>query len=247
MTRAPRRPLGRVFDALFPPACVVCGATVEAGLAPVCRLCWHRLPRVVPPRCRRCGATRLLDLPSPGGCLECADWPEGLTRATAPHRMEDATARLVHAFKYRGARALASPMGRSMERPARRLAGHRAVVLVPVPLSPARRRQRGFNQAADLARALGDATGWEVRGLLERAGGGPRQARLGRADRRRNVRGRFRSARGTSAAEAPVILVDDVLTTGATAAACARTLAREGTRVLGVVVFARALQQLDAV
>lgn len=236
---------GRVFDSLFPPACVVCGTAVDAGLAPVCRLCWHRLPRLSPPRCRRCGATRVLDLPSRGRCLECAEWPPGLGRATAPYRMEAGAARLVHALKYEGARALAGPMGRSMEARARALAGPGPWILVPVPLSRARLRERGFNQARDLARSLARAAGREERRLLVRLPGGRRQARLGPRARRWNTRGRFRTEERIRPPEAPVLLVDDVLTTGATAAACARALSRLGARVAGVVVFARALQRVE--
>lgn len=244
MTRARQGPLARLFDVLFPAACVVCGASVE-GLAPACRLCWHRLPRMAPPRCPRCDATRLLDLPGPGRCLECADWPEGLERAAAPFRMGDRVSRIVHAFKYDGARALAVPMGRSMRSAARSVAGPGPVDLVPVPLAPSRLRERGFNQALDLARELGKATGWTTRELLARRPGGRRQARLDVRERRRNVRGRFRPVAGAAPSDRPVLLVDDVLTTGATAGACARALDGLGGRVAGVVVFARALQRLE--
>jgi predicted amidophosphoribosyltransferase len=268
-----RRLAGRLFDALFPPACVGCGVGAS-GTAPVCRACWHRLPRVALPRCRRCGATRVLDVPGDGACPDCVSWPEVLARAASPYRMEGRAARLVHALKYEGAFALADPMGRALEPAARRVVGRRRPVLVPVPLAPARKRERGFNQAELLARGLAGATGWPVRRWIRRAGGGARQARLGRRDRQRNVRGRFRPAggpaegggrrvsglavaagtragpargpgRGDGPGGRPALVVDDVLTTGATAAACVRALRAGGRRVLGVVTFARALQTLE--
>lgn len=245
MSPARRRLPGRLFDLLFPPACVVCGTPVGAERAPLCRLCTHRLPRLAPPRCPRCGATRVLAPPAPDRCLECADWPRGLARAAAPFRMEGRASRVVHALKYEGARALAEPMGRAMAAGAERLSGGRPSVLVPVPLTPARRRERGFNQADDLARAVGRATGGEVRRLLRRLPGARRQARLGLRERRRNAEGRFRTVPGARAPDGPVVVVDDVLTTGSTAAACARTLAGLGAEVGGVVTFARALQRLE--
>lgn len=180
--------------------------------------------------------------------------------------MDAEALRLVHALKYEGAFALADPMGRALAPAARRLAGgaeagsgagtHRSPgpsrtgpALVPVPLSPARRRERGYNQAELLARGLAGATGWPVRPLLVRRPGGDRQARLGRRARRRNVETRFALRPGAVRrgweARAGVLLVDDVLTTGATALACARALVSGGLRPLGVVSFARALQRLE--
>jgi len=157
----------------------------------------------------------------------------------------------VHALKYAGWFALAGPMGRALEPPARRLAAGEPHLLEPVPLPAARLRERGFNQAELLARALGRATGWPVGASLARAGSRLRQARLGREARRENVRRAFglrpAAAGGdVPASGLPVLLVDDVLTTGATAAACASVLAAAGRRVTGVVVFARALQMLEA-
>jgi len=186
--------------------------------------------------------------------------------------MEGGAERVVHALKFRGAFALGNPMGRAMAPGARALvrrAGQDAVrsdghgdstrpgtgggriprpggpFLVPVPLAAARLRERGYNQAELLARGLARATGWPVRRLLRRRGGGRRQARLGRRARRRNVEGRFFArSPGPGAGDGVAVLVDDVLTTGATAGACGRALEEAGIPVAGVVVFARALQPL---
>jgi predicted amidophosphoribosyltransferase len=120
------------------------------------------------------------------------------------------------------------------------------VALVPVPVTRARLRERGFNQAQRLAEPLGAALGQPVLQVLERLPGRRRQAGLGRRERHVNVRGRVRAAAGPAAgAPSAVLLVDDVVTTGATAAACARALADAGWRPLGVVSFARAWRSLE--
>lgn len=161
--------------------------------------------------------------------------------------MEGDAARLVRALKFGGWHALAGPMGRAMVPVARRLVGRgRPAGLVPVPLAAARRRERGFNQAGLLADAVSRAAGWPVRRVLARRPGGRRQARLGRRRRTSNVRGRFVVAGDVARdRELPLLIVDDVLTTGATAGACATALRTEEFRVLGAVAFARALHSTD--
>lgn len=233
----------RLLDALIPPACVDCGAGLPPARPPVCALCWHRLPRIPPPHCERCGATHPgagAGLAAAGACPDCQDWPEALRRAAAPFRMEAGAARLVRGLKYGGWRSLAEPMGRAMAEAARRLAPPgEGAVLVPVPLAPARARERGFNQAELLARALGEATGWPCVSALVRVRTGRRQARLGRRGRSGNVKGAFHAAAG-SRRRRLAVLVDDVVTTGSTAAACAEALLEAGTPCAGVVSFARA-------
>lgn len=242
--RSAGRGLRRLFDRLFPPCCVLCSAILAPRDPPVCAPCWHRLPRMSRPRCPRCGATRLLRLPGASGCPECVGWPEALPRAAARHRMEGEAARLVRAFKFGRWWALGVPMGRAMAPEARRVVGPGPAMLVPVPLAPARRRERGFNQAELLAAGLAEATGWLRRDLLRRRPGGRRQARLGRRERARNVQGRFVTA-GPAAGDLPVLVVDDVLTTGATAAACCAALSAAGETVAGAVAFAHALDAVE--
>ncbi|MFW6010776.1 MAG: ComF family protein, partial [Gemmatimonadota bacterium] len=230
----------------FPPCCVLCRRSLAAGAAPLCPVCRHRLPRVARPRCARCGATDVLRSADDAGCPACWEWPEDLPAARSPFRMEAGAAELVRALKYGGWSRLAPPMGRTMERCAAELASgtQEAPTLVPVPLTRARRRERGFNQAELLALALAEATGWEVERALLRRPGGRRQASLGRSERLRNVEAGF-AARGPSPPpEAPAILVDDVLTTGATASACSAALEAAGWASLGTVVFARALHPI---
>jgi len=152
---------------------------------------------------------------------------------------------LVRGFKYRGWTALAPLMARLMAEPAVRLSGSGNNVLVPVPLDPARLRRRGFNQAALLARELSLVTGFRCEDVLGRRSASRRQAQLGRDDRIDNVRSAFHWRGDLQWAAARIIVVDDVLTTGATAAACARVIAEAGYECRGVVTFARALHRPD--
>lgn len=157
--------------------------------------------------------------------------------------MEGAAARVVRALKYAGWTELADAMAGDMAPGARELAGEEGALLVPVPLAPSRRRERGYNQAELLARSLSGVTGWPARPLLGRRSGGRAQAVLGRAGRRDNVSGAFRLVHGSGAADR-VLLVDDVVTTGATVRACAAALETGGLRPVGAVAFARTLPPL---
>jgi predicted amidophosphoribosyltransferase len=161
---------------------------------------------------------------------------------------------IVTALKYGGCFGLAPMMAAAMEREARRVVsdggeeGASDVALVPVPLAPARRRERGFNQARLLADALSSRTGWRVVGLLSRRGSGPSQASLGRRERASVGASGFAVRAGRDRPLAPraarLLLVDDVVTTGITATACARALAASSLRVVGVVSFTRAPPRL---
>ncbi len=249
-TLAALRLAGRGFDIVFPPCCVLCASTLEPGTVPVCATCWHRLPRILPPRCDRCGATSLTPAES-GGCAACARSALGRLRAAAAFRLEAGAARIVRELKYRGWAALAGGMGAAMKEPALRLMGGEALqpahtTLVPVPVTRARLRERGFNQARLLAEPLGAILGHPVLDVLERLPGRRPQARLGRSERKVNVRGRVRASAGPEAGRPKTaLLVDDVVTTGATAAACAQALTEAGWRPFGIVSFARAWRSLE--
>lgn len=229
----------------------------------MCALCWHRLPRLPEPRCFRCGEPRSWPVSSGAtfddapardadveeesvpGCTGCADWLPAVGRASAPFAFSGTASRLVKALKYGRWRSLAEPMGRSMRASTVTLgADGSESLLVPVPLTRARERERGFNQAALLAEALAHALGWRCAGLLERRPGGRRQARLARHARSENVRDAF-SVRRPATCEESVVLVDDVLTTGATAMACAAALREAGFGRVSVVTFARTLRPPD--
>jgi ComF family protein len=147
---------------------------------------------------------------------------------------------LVHALKYGGWRALAAPLG---ERMARVCPPPTGALVVPVPTTAARARVRGYNQAEVLARVYAGAARVPLLDALERAREGPSQVALAPDQRRRNVEGAFAvraGARGALAGRV-VALIDDVLTTGATAGAAAEALERAGTAGVTVITLARAL------
>jgi ComF family protein len=152
---------------------------------------------------------------------------------------------MVHALKYGGWHALASPMGRRMAALTFPLETEEEVrFVVPVPLGPARLRARGYNQAECLAREVARCRGWSCRpDLLLRARATDAQATLHADERRANVAGAFRaadSARDVVQGE-HLLVVDDVWTTGATALACCQALLSAGARAVSVLTFARAL------
>lgn len=174
----------------------------------------------------------------------CRDWPPALTHARHAHLLAPPADALVHALKYEGWRELAPVMGRAMCRvslPALRPGETR--VVVPVPTTPRRIRARGYNQALLLASCVAEGLGLELREALGRTRGGATQVALHPSQRRANVKGAFQVREGALPAlrGLHVLLVDDVLTTGATAAAAAAELAPAGVSEVTLLTYARAL------
>ncbi len=180
----------------------------------------------------------------------CEEWPDPLIAAVAPYAFDGPAAATVRALKYGRWRETAAFMADAMAPLLAELLDRVACAgekppLVPVPLTPARRRERGFNQAAELSRHLARLTGLPELTALRRRPGGRRQARLPGRIRRANVQGRFEPACPATGRGPLAVLVDDVMTTGATAIACAESLAQAGFRRVAVVTFARTLRPLD--
>ena len=233
------------LDLLYPSLCVVCDATLGAGRRdPLCVACWRGIERIDEPRCETCGGP----LPSfdraPAGasprCPPCTNAPPPFDYARAAGVYAGPLRDALHAFKFDGTRALARPLGDLVIERCGSLLGPHVDALVGVPLTRARERERGFNQAALLAAHLGAASGLphKPRWLARRHGTRP-QTELTAEERRANVAGAFRASRRVAGAH--VLLVDDIFTTGATAGECARTLRAAGARAIGVVAVARVL------
>ncbi|MFW6079403.1 MAG: ComF family protein [Gemmatimonadota bacterium] len=248
-------PLRSVFsglaDLVFAPVCLGCDGAIRPGSPGgatgrlVCGRCRSRLRPIPSPICERCGGPRPRTGRAPGPtCPDCDDWPTALRGARSAHLHAPPADRLVHQLKYRGWRALAEPMAASMARagqPADALDAAR--IVVPVPTTAVRLRERGYNQAALLAEAYARRTGRTMRPLLQRISGASSQTTLQAAARGANVAGAFRVVPGAAhrIAGAALLLVDDVLTTGATAGECARTLVAAGARSVFAITYARTL------
>ena len=218
---------------LLPPQCLLCEEAVPRsdGDALVCGLCRSRWRRVAPPHCPRCGGT----LPPEGECGFCAGWPGALGAVWAAVWLDDGARRAIHGLKYGGWWRLAEAVAAGMQ-PVPLL--QEPSVLVPVPLGARRLRNRGYNQAERLAESLARVGGHEVRpGLLRRRRETGTQTRLTPEARRANVGGAFEA---TGAVQGRVVLVDDVLTTGATLAEAASALVAAGAGPVDAVTFARA-------
>jgi predicted amidophosphoribosyltransferase len=217
-----------VLDLLLPQRCVVCGC----GGRQLCSDCRDDLPRLEPPLCTRCGAPTAWPVER---CRECAGRRLAFATARAAVGYDEAARRLVHAWKERGLRRLATEAGQLV---AERLPPPEVDALAFVPSDRGRRLERGHNPAERLALEL--AAAWELPclPLLARTRGG--RQRGSSAAERRTVRGAFRA---TGAAPRRVAVIDDVYTTGATAAAAASALRKAGARRVEAVAFARALRR----
>ncbi len=228
----------RAERALLAPACLLCEEQVPAGEgdALICGLCRSRWRRVEPPWCPRCGATVELDDP----CTVCSEWPQGLEQVRSAVWLDDSARRAVHALKYGGWWRATEAMALAM-RGLEPLAGQPA--LVPVPLGSRRRRRRGYNQSAMLARALASRTGgWVDESVLRRGRETRSQTALTPDERLANVAGAFT---GAACAGRHLVLVDDVFTTGATLASAGAALRAAGAAQVDAVTFARARTALD--
>jgi ComF family protein len=233
-----RAALGRVLDFGLPPLCPACREPL-AGTGGLCASCWSRLSFIAPPYCERLGIPFVYD-PGPGilSMQAIAD-PPAYTRARAAVRYDDVARGLVHAFKYGDRLDLAPTMGGWMARAGRELLAE-ADALVPVPLHWRRLWARRFNQSAILAKVIAERTGVPVlHDALRRVKATPQQVGLARSERATNVQGAFRTTKDAAIRGRRLILVDDVLTSGATLDTCARTLLKAGAANVDVIVFAR--------
>lgn len=236
-----------LLDLLLPRTCAVCGrlqSAVERDL--VCGHCWSRARELPYPRCARCGHPigHRVGCSAPVSCAWCELLPPYVRAGRSAYAIPGGSAEsIVHALKYRGwpavARAMARRMG-SLVFPDDVV--RECAALVPVPLAPGRQRERGYNQSAELARALGEAWRLPVReDVLERVRVTASQTRLTPGERHRNVSGAFRArADRASLRGSHFVLVDDVVTTAATLNACAAALHGGGARILSFVTFGRA-------
>ena len=227
------------LDALYPPTCLACRAATGAHGA-LCPRCWSAMRFIERPFCERLGTPFEQDLGDALLSPQAIADPPVFARARAVARFEDGPARkLAHRLKYSDRSELARPIARWMARAGADVLAD-ADLIAPVPLHRMRLWRRRFNQAALLARELSRETGKPCDvGALTRVKATRSQVGLSRAQRAENVQGAFRVAEGAQIRGRNVVLVDDVLTSGATVNAAARILLRAGASRVDVLVFAR--------
>jgi len=236
---AVRAALRTTLDLALPPQCPACREPVAGqGLCPAC---WSKLSFIARPYCERLGIPFVYD-PGPGILsMEAIADPPAYHRARAAVRFDEISRALVHALKYGDRLDLAPMMGRWICHAGRELLAE-ADALVAVPLHWRRLWARRFNQSAMLAAAISAESGVPVAAAaLKRVKPTAQQVGLSRTERANNVQGAFRVPQENKAAVVGrrLILVDDVLTSGATVDACARALLRAGAANVDVLIFAR--------
>lgn len=231
-------------DAILPPTCLKCRAVTQST-GGLCAACWPALNLTDGPHCPCCG------VPFPHAtadgllCADCTTAPPAYRQARAALTYDAETRPLFLAFKHGDRLEGSASFGAWMARAAGPLLTE-AEVIVPVPLHRRRLRQRRYNQAALLAQALGRVSGHTVApDALVRVRDTPSQAGRDKAARRRNVRKAFAVRPGQEGmiAGRRILVVDDVLTTGATVNACARTLLDAGASAVDIVTLGRARRQ----
>jgi ComF family protein len=231
--------LRAALDIALPRLCAVCREPVEGeGL---CASCWSKRSFITRPYCERLGIPFVYD-PGPGILsMEAIADPPAYNRARAAVRFDEISRVLVHALKYGDRLDLAPMMGRWISRAGREVLAE-ADALVPVPLHWRRLWTRRFNQSAMLAAAVSAASGVPmVTDALKRVKATVQQVGLSRSERAANVQGAFRVPEQGKAAVVGrrLIVLYDVLTSGATVEGCARALLRAGASNVDVLVFAR--------
>jgi ComF family protein len=252
-------------DAVFPVRCLECrdfipgipgeGAGEEGGspgadalLRPFfCAACLKGVMPLEPPLCPRCGVMFKGRVGDDHLCGRCREQPPGFLKARAAFVYDRSLVDVIHCFKYKEKQQLAVPLGQLLQRAFGRYWGDERVdAILPVPLHGRRLRSRGFNQSELLVRAWKNGPAGAqapplVAGVLRRVRATASQAGRGRREREVNIRGAFAVRRPETIAGRHLLLVDDVVTTGATAAEAARVLLKSGAARVDVLALARVI------
>ena len=232
-----------VLDLLFPPLCIGCRAAVsEPGF---CATCWSSITFLDGPGCACCGLPFAVALEGETLCAACLATPPAFDSARAILAYDEHSRGAILALKHADRLDLVPGFTRWLGRSGRALLENSDMV-VPVPLHPLRLWRRRYNQAAELARRLARDGSLSYAAALARSRPTPSQGAMVSAKaRRRNVMGAFKVPDPARVAGQRVLLVDDVLTTGATVEACARALKRAGAKRVHVLALARVVKPSD--
>lgn len=234
--------LGALSTLFHPPHCDGCDTPVERHVW-LCAACRQQAEgfRIVAPRCEICSEPFAGEISGKFQCPNCSDRRFRFSCCVSVLRSREVVREMLHHFKYEGRFHLRHPLAgwlaQAFDDP--RLAAGPVDALVPVPLHPRRRRERGFNQAAELAQLVGAQRGLPVEELLQRTRYTSSQTRHARRERIENLRGAFALARRAEVRGRHLVLIDDVFTTGATVDECALVLHKAGAASVRVATVAR--------
>ncbi len=243
-----KTPFTQYFEAslalFYPRICQICEsvrATPEQGL--ICARCWSGVRFIRAPFCGRCGLPYEGDITTPFECSNCRDMELFFSSARSSVTAKGVTLEVIHRFKYNNALWFEPFLADLLMRTAvPALRAEKWDIIVPVPLHPTKEREREFNQATRLAAHLGRALNLPLNeNLVRRVTPTRTQTLLTKNQRSDNVRRAFAAVPGSKLSGERIVLVDDVLTTGATTSACARVLRDLGAGEVCVWTVARGL------
>lgn len=230
-----------IFSLLYPPVCTVCGESVEPNEY-LCDACDDKIVRIVPPFCSKCSEPFAGAITGPFDCANCGHRKLHFEAAVAAYRARGIIRRVILDFKYGRQMHLRHLLGQWLAAALSdaRLRDRHFDVIVPVPLHPARERERGFNQAGLLADLLSGKMSILAKPVLERTRYTTTQTAFDRVERMENLRNAFRLRKKADVRGLRVLLIDDVLTTGSTVSECARILKEAGASSVYAATAARA-------
>ncbi|UCC67412.1 MAG: ComF family protein [Armatimonadota bacterium] len=242
----PMHPFWRgMLDLLYPPRCEACG---RLRREPICGECSAAIERIRPPVCEVCGEPFDPRAQTAPKCADCRGRRRPFSVARSAAYYEGPLAAAIRRFKYHSQLVLGKPLGGLMadalgDGPAADLHAETIEVVCAVPLHESRLRERGFNQSRELGEVVAGAIGKPLLPLLERTRPTLPQVDLPAESRRANVQGAFEANLREVIAKQRVLLIDDLFTTGATMAECARVLRRAGAEEVRVFTLARPVPQ----
>jgi ComF family protein len=233
-SRAADRLIAGLVNAIYPAVCPSCaGSADNLSYAPFCKDCWSKITRYDGASCRICSTPFAADYS--GICSECLSDPPAFSRARHFGIYENTLATAIHTFKFQGIRRLHKPLGKLLT--GFDFEGVDAIIAVPLSLKGL--RERGFNQSLLLSRVLSDTKNIPlIMDGLRKKTDTPPQLGLTKKERTINLRGAFECRDRVSGMR--LLLVDDVMTTGATARECSKELMKAGAKQIMVLTLARA-------
>ena len=230
-----------IASLLYPPSCTICSASVGWGEY-LCHECEAKISRIVPPFCAKCSEPFSGAITTTFSCANCAHRVLHFDAAVSAYRSREIVRHVILNFKYGRQIHLRHLVARWLVAALddERLRQRSFDVIVPVPLHPAKQRERGFNQAALLAEWLSPHLALPLRPVLQRVRFTTTQTAFDRAERMQNLRNAFRLRKNGDVRNLRVLLIDDVLTTGSTLSECARVLKEAGAQSVYAATAARA-------